>query len=601
MPSNKKLFFGAICSMFLLWYIIGNGDVLTALAAHAQGVTSGSGDFNLAGFLKKTAIFFDFAMFLIYMLLDLCSALIDPEFIFAINGLETANGTSMLLSIWQFSRNITNVLFVFMLVFVALYAVVVPTDGGEFMKSNVKKFILAIILVNFSWFFPRVILDVANVLTATIFNLPASIGSTCNTEDIDGEKSKECLYIEETWLFPKAKRKKVADQEKADLCLKSALTDKTHYLKVSDLVCVKLAPYDKDFNTGMSILQGLYVNHIRIIHSGKVVPEPGPADGTWSSLQELGRFTVQFMFILFYTVAALFPLLAMAVVLLIRIPIIWLTVAFMPFMFVGFVMGEKMGELNTMVIFKEFVKAAFLPAAMAIPLAVGFIMLNTSIGAACPEGKYAYLCKEQGQLIGSVTDLWGMLWSFVAIIVMWIGIFYAIQKTGGIYATVGNSVKSVGQNWGKFALQAPLAFPIIPVDGNPRNNESILSKWQKAKNPLLKINSGIYGNRPIGRSGHSPEADNIAKTNSKILERIANHLKSGNRPEATRAMQELSVRLGASGVKMSDVLNSKNSAVNHAIGANGNIGDTNIHIDTILRDSDEIDKSRIEKNKGAKN
>lgn len=594
MPSNKKLFFGAICSMFLLWYIIGNGDVLSALAAHAQGVTSSSGDFNLAGFLKKIAIFFDFAMFLIYMLLDICSALIDPEFIFTIEGLKTANGTGMLLSIWQFSRNITNVIFVFILVFVALYAVVVPTLGGEFMKTHVVKFILAIILVNFSWFFPRVILDVANVLTATIFNLPASVGSQCKTEDINGKKIDECLYIEETWLFPKSKRANDDDQEKAKECLDRTLTDKTHYIKVSDLVCVKLAPYNKEFNTGMSILQGMYVNHVRIIHSGKVVKEPGPADGTWSSLQELGRFTVQFMFILFYTVAALFPLIAMAIVLLIRIPMIWLTVAFMPFMFVGFVMSDKMGEFNTMSIFKHFVKAAFLPAAMAIPLAVGFIMLNTSIGSACPEGKYAYLCKNQGVIIGSINNLWAMLWSLVAIIVMWVGVFMAIQKIGGIYERVGGAVKSVGENWGKFALQAPLAFPIIPVDGNPRNNQSILQKMRFAQNPNIAISSGKWGKQSIDPSGHSsPEADNMALKHTALLQRIADNIKKGDHEGYKAEMHNLSSILKTSGAKMSDVLlSSTHSPVTNAIRENKtiNMGDIRIL-------ADEIDQPRIDKNK----
>ena len=36
------------------------------------------------------------------------------------------------------------------------------------------------------------------------------------------------------------------------------------------------------------------------------------------------------------------------VVFLIRIPIIWLTISFMPFMFLGFVMGDKMGQFDTM-------------------------------------------------------------------------------------------------------------------------------------------------------------------------------------------------------------------------------------------------------------
>ena len=605
MLSNKKLLFGALCSLFLLWYILGeNGSLLTEFA-HAQGVAAGSGDLDLTQFLKKAAIFFDFSMFLIFALINICSALLDPEFIFAINGLQAAGGGAnepgMLLSIWQLSRNLTNVIFAFMLVFVALYAVIIPTQGGEFMKAHVAKFILAIILVNFSWFFPRVILDTANVLAATIFSLPASIGTECKTQNPDGTQT-DCKFIAETWLFPMAVRSNAEDNTRRKDCVSKAEAKNADYVKISNLVCVKLAPYDKKFNTGLAVLHGLYVNHMRIIQTGKVVQEPGPADGEWANLEELGRFIVQFMFILFYTIASLFPLLAMMVVLLIRIPIIWLTVAFMPFMFVGFVMGDKMGEANTIGIFKHFVKAAFLPAIMAIPLTVGFIMLNAAIGSECPgDGPYHYLCEDQGMLISSVKNLWTLLWSFVAIIVMWVGVFTAVQKIGGLYARAAGAVQNVGQNWARFALKVPLALPVIPTEGGRKSLMNLVPP-ELIRNPNLMIKGGELGKRDIRenfRDGGGLEANRIASEQKAILERIAKGMKDGNQAEISAALQQLSVKMGNSAERMRSVLTAEESTLRREMDPNRNIGQTNI--DVVLREADAIDAQRTGGGAGARN
>ncbi|MDD3896954.1 MAG: hypothetical protein PHU04_03890 [Candidatus Peribacteraceae bacterium] len=596
MPSNRKLLFGALCGFFLLWYILGDNSVMTEFA-QAQGVTAGSGDLDLTQFLKKSAIFFDFAMFLIYATINVCSALLDPEFIFTVNG--GTQGTGALLSIWQLSRNLTNVILAFMLVFVGLYAVIVPTQGGEFMKTHVAKFILAVILVNFSWFFPRVILDTAHVLAATIYSLPQAIGTQCRTEDANGN-STDCQYIAETWLFPTARRSDAEDNRLAAECVNIAEAgNNPNYVKISNLVCIRLAPYDEEFNTGLAMLHGLYVNHVRIVQAGKVLSAPGPADGTWASLEQLGTFIVQFMFILFYTVAALLPLVAMAVVFLIRIPIIWLTVAFMPFMFVGFVMGDKMGEADTMGIFKHFVKAAFLPAAIAIPLAVGFIMLNSVSGIACPQnGPYGtYLCNDQGMLISSIRNLWQLLWSFVAVIVMWVGVFAAISKMGSIYARAAGAIQSVGQNWGKFALKVPLALPFIPVEtqGGTRQYESIMSASPLPEGFLRNPNIAIR-NRKLSfqnmsenlRGGGSPEADAIATRQTRILEKIAEGMRGGR--DVTSALRELSVEMRNSPERMRDVIHSQNSAVRAAMDQDGKVGNT--HIDVILRKADEIDAER---------
>jgi hypothetical protein len=454
MPSNKKIFFGLACSLLLTWYIVNEGVLGVGMAA-AQPVGAspgGTGSLSTAQLLEKLGLFFDVAIFLMHVMLQIVSGLIDPGL------LISTTGGGNLIGIWRISRDITNVIFAFMLIFVALYAVINPDGGMSMIKEKIGKFVLAVVLVNFSWFFPRVILDVANVLTATIYQIPPTIRVECETTDDDGVPT-ECKYIKRVWLDPKGA--KAGGATVPDECFAASTPNFKVY---GDIVCVEIGPWNDDFNTGHAMLQGLYINHVRVLSVAKVLKDPGPADGSWAGIKELGRFFVHFVFSFIYLIAALIPIITMAVVFVIRLVMIWITVAFMPFMFVGFVMGDKMGEFNTMnIIFKKFVAAAFLPTAIAIPLVVGFIMIN-SVSGTCPaaDPKFAFMCEDHGMIIPGVKTMWQLMWNFTAIMIMWIGFFSAL-KIDTIYASVGGMFKGIGENWFKFALKAPLALPIIPV------------------------------------------------------------------------------------------------------------------------------------------
>ncbi len=329
------------------------------------------------------SIIFEFFQVMAYISLQLLGGLLDPELIFEINKAEH-NGTPLLLSIWQFSRDMMNVFFAFMLVFAALYTVV--TAKRELVQEHLANFVIAVVLVNFSWFFPRVILDIANVLTATVYQIPASI----------------------------------------------------------DVVDVRR-------------------------RVGMVFQRPNP----FPILSSL-KFAIQLMFVLFFLVAAVLPLIAMLVVFMIRIPILWVTTAFMPFMFIGFVLGDKLniGDAggNTMDIFKKFVAAAFLPTVVAIPLAIGFIMLNT--GLTCPEALGDMLCGKQIPLIAGIDTFWGLLWQALGIFVLWTG-FFAALKIDSYFSGVGESIKSVGESWFGFIPQIPLSVPILPAPGGGGGTQSI--------------------------------------------------------------------------------------------------------------------------------
>ena len=420
---------------------IQGGDIAFAAAAKAPDETR---------FLVFLGLLFNIAMFLMYTCIKFLSILIDPEIIFAINDV----GDGLLLKIWQTSRNIVNVIFAFMLVFAAIYTVV--TAKKDLIMAKWHKFILAVILVNFSWFFPRIILDTANVLTATIYSINGGINEECKMYDLQG-KQIDCVFLKDHYFFPDSLAKK-PNNNMDKRCIGNVDPNNQNVIK-NEFVCMIFDKLPTDTNTGMGILHGMYINHIRIIHAGRIVDVPAS-----NEFVEVIRFIIQFILVLVYFIAALFPIAAMTVVFFIRIPIIWFTVAFMPFMFIGFIMGDKMGEFDTLRIFKHFVKAAFLPTVVAIPLTIGFIMISAGIQSPCPAviaKKIPALCQGGGfQLFPGLSTTWIMLWNVLALVVIWLGFFFAL-KIDTIYERTGVWFRNAGQSLAKL----PLAMPIIPVGG----------------------------------------------------------------------------------------------------------------------------------------
>lgn len=176
----------------------------------------------------------------------------------------------------------------------------------------------------------------------------------------------------------------------------------------------------------------------------------------------------------------------------------------MPFMFLGFIMGDKMKNFDTMAIFQKFVTAVFLPTAIAVPFAAGFLILTEVTQIPCPSIAGS-LCADTGPLIHNINTMWGLLWLLVAYIIIWFG-FWAAVSIDPIYEKATAGIKSFGESVGKTALKLPLSAPIIPIgdgqsilgldDAVRRINASLSS----GEGPLESLNRGLQseGAAPSG-------------------------------------------------------------------------------------------------------
>ena len=512
MHKHKKFIVG-VCS-FVAIVLCAKVDGLQSLlieSAVAQGGAPTSNIFTqTANLAVIAATAMEVGAFIIFHFLQF---FLDPLFILDLVGSEG------LRKIWKYSRDIMNVIFAFMLIFSGIYTVV--TGKKEFVNEKYKKFILAVILVNFSWFFPRVILDVANVLTATIYQLPAGLNGGRIECRLPPKNPGEIPLIP------------------GDLC--TVITDIKYFKGCNPplpgfitlgVICFKRGPWVEDTNTAFGILNGLVANYGKLGELLRVInPDAIPAAGGTRTerYKQYLLFLMHIMFIMVLMAMLFLPLAAMFVVFLIRIPILWVTIAFMPFMFLGFVIGDKMKNFDSMKIFEHFVKAAFLPAVIAVPFAAGFIILTEISQIPCPAIA-GTLCKNTGPLLTNVNTLWGIFMLLIAFFIIWFG-FWAALSIDSIYTNATAGIKNFGSSIGKTALKLPLSVP-IPIGGGQKMSllglddaiNRINASLSRGEGPGKAIASGLPGGGIDNKLVNSMNDPN--STSNKALDKILVQLKA---------------------------------------------------------------------------
>ena len=393
----------------------------------------------------------------VWILFAFLNFVLDPRFIFDLsdNG-QSGAFMDMLNEIWQLSRNLMNMIFATILLGAAVYTIV--TAKKDFVAEYAPKFLIAIVLVNFSWFFPRVIIDVANVVTSTIYHIPSMLptGQNALCEYPSSVNGPTCRANGDSFL---CKCEAVVDMEM--FLSKEDYADLTSFATawscpLGPLLCIQKEELSMSTMAGQSvILNGLIVNHARLASLSQVANPTGGDDQTLKMVM----FIMREMLILIIHIAMVFPLLAMFTAFLIRIPILWITIAFMPFIFLNMVAPEQLHQGYPKKLWEHFLKAAFLPALVAIPLTVGFILINA--GSKLKDNPLANI---EIRLLDQVDDLWQLLWLCMSLCVIWVGVF-TVLESAGIMGKAAGTIKGYGEKLGTAAAKVPLSLPTVGLPG----------------------------------------------------------------------------------------------------------------------------------------
>lgn len=462
------------------------------------------------------------------------------------------NMMNLLNEVWQLARNLVNIAFAIVLIGAAVYTVV--TSKKEFIKDHLSKFVLAVVLVNFSWFIPRVIIDVGNVAAATVFDIPSFIGNgnvACTYRSPvkigmanlpPGVNACDPVVPATNPVTYTCRCAAVADAEFFVDDVRAAqlnqsvgwnpILGNTLYVQLTDLGNIQNAA------PSSVVLNGLIINHARLVGLASVPPAVNTTQP-----KALIMFLLQEAVVLLLHVALFFPLAAMLLAFAIRIPVLWLTIAFMPFMVLKFVVPEQYTGEYPQKIWENFLKAAFLPAIVGIPLTIGFIMVNAGQQA----GLLAPLQGIQFKLTNNISDYWQLLWLIMVIGIIWVGVFSTLEKMG-IMAMGSQMIKGAGEGLGKFALKAPLSMPVIPGLGvsplalgrslNPANLNATLDRSTDFDDFLNQMRGGGAGPGGMAASARQHAKDNAQMDKlTSHMDDLKDAIKNGtDRTAATQAM-----------------------------------------------------------------
>lgn len=466
--------------------------LLAPLIASAQGAgVAGSVNNAIASVVGIALSFLHVATWVVFVLLI---TLLDPYVVFFIDTNADATTDSVLLEklneIWQLSRDLMNVGIAIGLIIMAI--IVIVTANKDSVYGPLKKLIIAAVLVNFSWFIPLVVVDLSNAVATTIYNLPSAVSNnqtqctyktkvednpSCVKGDADGLYTCKCQMLVDAEIFVDEK----------DL---AGLEARGYTCKLGTVLCYATEDLDLTKTSGFAgILNGLVINHARLETLSNV-----PARGAQNDdVKAMFSFILWEVLILGIHIALFVPLLAMLTVFIIRIPVLWITMAFMPFYFIGSLVPEQFGgaagELSKKLL-KWFLQAAFLPAIVAVPLSVGFILINVGIQLPTPNTPINI------NLLDQISNSWQMLWLVIAVGVLWVGVFSALNLIS-FSASITGKIQSAGKAYGTVGAKALAGSIPIPGVGSALSAAKTLSPGNLSRAIDIK-------NQPLSLSGPPP-------------------------------------------------------------------------------------------------
>jgi len=483
-----KAFLSSLCNKFFqpnwrpLW-LFGVAIVVSIFAPEvsAQGIP-GLGEFSLSSnfddsndTLKSVAEISALAIqiftFISLFILSLVGDLVGTEFITSPEAMAT------LRPMWIFVRNLTNIGFVLMLVYLAFSNLFASFAGGNApsslwtVKDKLPKIILAVVAVNFSLLGFRLIIDAVNVGSTAIFGIADVqleaqsatsvnevlrnrtwniIATPLNYQHVD-QGGKYQLAPDDLTKKPRELceddfKRYVTDPEtekdtifylkrfeKWDEYDNKVLACTSFFSTINDLFCSTGSTTDNGcffrirddltennlISSGDNTAQNLFMSFGVVFM--KLERLPSLAADVNSILQVIDNT----LFSLILAAAYVVVLLAFFVVLILRVVTLWLGLVFSPVLVAGAIMGFGGGggpdigsKIKTMLIVPIKVAAAF---------AISFVMLSGMIEFR-PNGNEGLL--EFGAALSNLAiDEYALLWQILTIVVFWQAAKWALKDT----------------------------------------------------------------------------------------------------------------------------------------------------------------------------
>jgi len=404
----------------------------------------------------------------------------------------------MLHSIWVISRNLVNIAFVFLLLWLALKEIFFVNQESELSKTLVK-FALLLVAVNFTWLGSKVVLDAANVVTYAVFAIPSGIsdppteltasqcvvnadpakpttGSCFPTaiiapadsagsnplfwEDKDGDDDN-CAKVKKAYSGDD-KSAYVTDSEGKDQINPNASESNKKLQKRTSICMENLNLINYDQNTAV-----IYLTY-GMARIQNLVSTVAPGAGDQLAVSTFLSLVIQ----LAYTVS----LLALFIALMIRMVILWLFVAFSPFIVLVIYFNENpMADQEFGGEFKfglsEFLRWAFVPAKVGAVFAVSFIMISagqaiekinlTAFDKINTKTGFVFKIPQIETLFGGIGSLQQFIWLLMSLVILWVGAF-SVMGSLPLMKRVTGKIDEYGRTLAEKVAALPYRAPILP-------------------------------------------------------------------------------------------------------------------------------------------
>ncbi len=482
----------ALC--FILLFVVLNQPTL---AAGPDQTTAVPETFlqSLGGFAKIYSSVILVIVMLTYVFALMVGDLIDSTFI-----LDTGMGDTLHM-VWSVVRNFVNIGFILVLLVIA--AMVVFGGAGDkglgMLKKVLPKFILALVFVNFTFFAGRFILTTNDVLATAIFALPKTVAGDrmINLPCAPGLSAEACRDE-----IMKTVTGSYAGDQEIGKDLKEKLT--TNIQKLQNTMAEhKIADTIDKKNVALLLVSSM-------LDLKNLVSSKGVLGGSWDT-------AISGIMAIITAGAVGIVIFMLMLALIVRMVVLWMCLALSPVAALAVVLGDVIpganlkGDLDLLGI---FIKHAFMPTLVSIPLSIGLIMIFTN----------NTIKPDSGGVLGSIGGSAGagnfnsLLWWIASIIIIWFGVNTMIKKSSEYASKITDKIHG-GVNSAAGTVAGTLKYaPILP-SWNGGGNRSLASYTQIPRDisSLMEAQSSNRANEDAKRAapafGYEPQKMNPATFN----------------------------------------------------------------------------------------
>lgn len=394
---------------------------------------------------KTIVTLLKFLNMLLWPILLMIGDLMDPNIIIG-PGME-----EVLRQIWVQVRNLVNIGFAVVMIIIAFYNILgLGSEGNFALKTALPKLIIGVVIVNFTFLAGKIVLDISNIATVAVFQLPEVVDEQYGSIDFEKVKAD---FINDVCQKPNGE---------AYVGTGSTTPPLTKvFCKLDD------DTYQTSLNESFtSFFEGLNANNIGVIMAvnlGALNQLNYINEGDVAEFEELiinGLFSIV-MFVVFAV-----SYITLGVVLVFRVVVLWIAMALSPLAVLFYVVPQlKEAGSGGLDIGEKVTKHILAPIIIGVTFTIGFIMVEAlqSVVGTASIGISGATSDVFGKefLITGIANMQQLIVAITCIVIVWTGVFSA---TNGTFAQgIGETLKGFTENAGKTLLSGLKIAPIIPV------------------------------------------------------------------------------------------------------------------------------------------